>query len=191
MRIGGLDIETTGLDYDKGHRIIEVCQITYEGDVTTGFQEVQRWTQRIDPQRSIESKAQAVHGISVEELAGCPYWQDVAKKLLDMINSCDLVVAHNGDGFDFPFIAHELNRLKFEAPTVQTYDTMLQGRHATQWGKLPALKEYCWAFDVDYDEAKAHAAEYDVEVMMQAFFRALSLGYAEIDLGDAEQEKAA
>lgn len=176
--IGGLDIETTGLDQEKGHRIIEVALLLYVLDTET-YQSTYKgkFVQRINPQRSIDPGAQAVHGISYEEVAMEPIWEDVAPKLSKAMSACSVIVAHNGDGFDLPFVAGELLRIGLPLPDVKSVDTMLQCRWATPMGKLPNLGEFCFATGVTYEPDKAHAAEYDVTVMMDAFFIAYRKGF--------------
>lgn len=178
MKIIGLDTETTGLDQEKGHRIIEIAMLTYELDGTL----TDKWVQRIDPQRSIDPGAQAAHGISYTELVGQPKWEDVAKEVQRRLGTADLLVAHNM-GFDGPFIAAELQRVGLQVPNVHSLCTMENARWACPDGKLPRLGELCFALGVDYDAAKAHAAEYDVSVMMDCFFRAHKRGFYALPKG--------
>lgn len=181
MIIGGLDTETTGLEQEKGHRIIEFAILLYIYDPATGSVTPKgKFVQRINPQRSIDPGAFAVHGISFDDVSMCPTWEEVAPKIVKVMGACDLIVAHNGNGFDLPFIAAELMRIGQPVPDVQVVDTMVQGRWATPMGKLPNLGEFCFATGVDYDKDKAHAAEYDVQVMMEGFFVALKKGFIEL-----------
>lgn len=177
MIITGLDIETTGLEQDKGHRIIEVAAVIYDYQDASNVTVKGSWTKRINPQRPIDPGAQAVHGISFEDLAMEPDWPSVAPMLVKILKASNLVVAHNGDGFDMPFILMELVRIGIAPVSVPTVDTMLQARWATPNGKLPKLRELCFATGVDYDLTKAHAALYDVQVMMDAFFIGLKKGF--------------
>lgn len=192
MIVGGLDIETTGLEQEKGHRIIEFATQVYLYDETTDVVTPKgKFVQRINPQRSIDPGAFAVHGISYEDLAYSPTWEEVAPKIVKVIGACDLIVAHNGNGFDLPFIAAELLRIGQPIPAVQAVDTMIQGRWATPMGKLPNLGEFCFATGVEYDKEKAHAAEYDVEVLMKGFFVALRKGFIQLPAGLAKEKLAA
>lgn len=170
----GLDLETTGIDQTDGHRIIEIALAVY--DLNTAAR-VGQFSTRINPQRGIDPKAQAVHGISFEELAGEPLWEAVAPKVSAILGRCKYVVAHNGVGFDMPFLTGELMRAGHAAPYVGVVDTMLQARWATADGALPNLGALCFACGVEYDKSKAHGAIYDVEVMMQCFFRQFSRGF--------------
>lgn len=173
MIVMGVDTETTGLEQEKGHRIIEIALLSYDLDSRTL---VDRYVQRIDPERSIDPGAQAAHGISYSELVGQPKWEDVAETIAKRIGKIDLLVAHNM-GFDGPFIAAELLRVGYQPPDVHSLCTMENARWACPDGKLPRLGELCFSLGINYDRAKAHAAEYDVMVTLDCFFKGLERGF--------------
>ena len=185
-RITGLDTETTGLKQEEGHRIIEIAMLTYDFDTR---KLVDKFVTRINPQRPIDPGAQAVHGISFSELTECLIWTDVAQAIADYMAKSDLLVAHNA-GFDMPFIANELLRVGIDVPDVDVFDT-IDSRWATPFGKKPNLGELCFALDVPYDKSAAHAAEYDVDVMMQAFFKGVDLGFFKLGIANTEMKEAA
>lgn len=172
MIIAGIDTETTGLDVTAGHRIIEIAIIRYDFDTK---QKISEYVQRIDPKRPIDAKAQAVHHISEAELVGMPTWDQVAARVKQELESSDMLVAHNM-GFDAPFIVCELQRVGQDLTRADLFCTMEGARWATFDGKLPKLQELCNALGVPYDPAKAHAAQYDVERMMDCFFRGVARG---------------
>jgi DNA polymerase-3 subunit epsilon len=182
MLICGSDTETTGLIGKDGtpgdHRIVEVYAGLWD---TNTRKQVDELYLRIDPQRSIDVKAQQVHKISLADLAGCPIWKDVAGQVRSFLEEGDLTVGHNWDGFDAPFIDGELVRVGLPKLTKPTFDTMLKGRWATPMGMVPNLGALCFACGAPYDTAQAHAADYDVRVMMECFFKALDWGFFEID----------
>lgn len=181
MIIAGVDIETTGLDQEKGHRIIEFAAVIYRFDPAAHVAtEAGKFVQRINPERAIDPAAYAVHGINYEDVAYSPKWNEVAPKISKLLSAADIVVAHNGNGFDLPFIAAELLRVGQPVPDVVSVDTMLEGRWATPMGKVPNLGELCFACGVDYDPSQAHAAEYDVRVMMDSFFIAHRKGFVQL-----------
>lgn len=170
----GFDTETTGLKQEEGHRIIEVAMVLR--DLDTG-DKLGKFVQRINPQRPIDPAAQEVHGISYDELVGCPTWEEVAPKLGALMQRTPYIVAHNGEGFDMPFVFREFLRVGVPLPQVAVVDTMLQGRWATPDGSVPNLGALCFACGVPYDKEQAHGAEYDVEVMLDCFFRQLPRGF--------------
>lgn len=169
--ITGLDVETTGLDWNKGHRIIEVSMQVYRLE---DRQKLINFTQRINNGgKTIDRKAAAVHGITAADLIGKPGFRDVAPKMKAILERSAAVVTHNGEWFDLPFMAHEFAQAKVDFPMhLHSFDTMQNGMWASYDDKMPSLRELCWTMGVDYDETQAHAAEYDVDVMMAAFFRA-------------------
>lgn len=174
--VTGLDLETTGLDWTEGERIIETALIVYEWPT---MEERLRFVRRTsNEERKINPKAQKVHGISAGDLVGAPKFADIAKPIAKILRASKVVFAHNGASFDFPFLLHELQRCGLTLPASTVYfDTMLEARWATYNGKMPSLGELCFALGVHYDPAKAHAADYDVGVMAQCFKRGFDLGY--------------
>lgn len=187
MIIAGLDLETTGLDQDKGHRIIEIAMLLYVFNPETGAHNLRgRYVQRINPERAIDSGALAVHGITYEDVAYEPKWEEVAPKIVKLLSVVDVVVAHNGNGFDLPFLAAELLRIGQPVPEVRAFDTMTSFRWATPMGKVPNLGELCFACGVNYDTEKAHAAEYDVSVMLESFFIAHKKGFVQLPMIEKE-----
>lgn len=172
--VGGLDFETTGLSQPDGHRIIEAALILY--DLNTG-DKLGQYTTRLNPERGIDPKAEAVHHISYDSLIGKPTWDVVAPKLNSLVSRCEYLVAHNGIGFDAPFLFGELIRVGEVLPSVRIIDTMVQGRWATPDGAVPNLQALCFASGVPYDTALAHGALYDVQVMMDCFFKHIKTGF--------------
>jgi DNA polymerase-3 subunit epsilon len=186
MLIAGADTETTGLE--KGdHRLIEVYVGLYD---LASRKKVEAYYQRIHPQRSILPGAQAVHGISIADLERCPTFEAVALPFRNFLESADLVVGHNWNGFDAPFIDAELERVKLPKLTVPTFDTMLEGRWASPVGAVPNLGALCWACEVEYDTEKAHAADYDVDCTMQCFFKGLDWGWYKLPAAVAARHAA-
>lgn len=180
MLVTGFDTETTGLKAEAGDKLIEVALLTYDSNTR---KLVDRYVQRLDPERSISPGAQDIHGIAYEELMGQPKFRDVADEIHKRLAAADLIIAHNLD-FDAMFMLCEFQALAMKLPNVKSLCTMQNGRWACPDGKFPRLEELCFALGVEYDTASAHAAEYDVDCMMQCFWRGLDRGFfvPEIDL---------
>jgi len=179
MIVGGLDIETTGLNCEKGDRIIEVCLIALDTD--TGM-ELDCYTQRIHPEgKSIDPKAEEVHKISAADHVGMPAFRDVVDDLLVKLGGVEMLIIHNMD-FDGPFLLTEIMTAGREFPAhLKGFCTMENGRWACADGKSPRLGELAYALGVDYDPSKAHAAEYDVRVMLECFKRGLATGFFNLE----------
>lgn len=186
----GLDTETTGLDVTKGHRIIEFCGHVYRWPERKKVISV---TQRISNEgQKIDRKAQEVHGISQADLIGKPRFKEFAKKIAPVFARKPLVVAHNIE-FDIKFLAAQMAEVGHPLPPdLMLFDTMGEGMTASYDSKPPSLREFCWAMGVEYDPSKAHAAEYDVDVMMEALFAGIDRGYIRLpEQFDTDMEQAA
>lgn len=174
--ITGFDTETTGL-IDPEHRIIEFAAILY--DLDTG-ERLGQLVQRVNPGRPIDPEAQAVHHIAFDHVSHLPKLEDDVRlqdNLIRIAQASTCFVAHNGVGFDMPFVDQEFTRVGRAFPKIKCLDTMLEGTWATPNGKRPNLQELCFACRVDYDPAAAHAAEYDVVKMMECFFYGYRRGF--------------
>lgn len=178
MLICGLDIETTGFLDTGDHRIIEVYAGLWDMD---SLRLVDEFYRKVHPQRSIPVDSFRVHGIALGDLEGAPPFEGIADELQAFLERAQLLVAHNGETFDLPFINQELKRVGREIVRVPMFDTMKQARWATADGKSPTLGQLCFALGIDYDAAKAHAASYDVKVMMAAFFQSLGWGWFKLE----------
>lgn len=174
MRIAIItDTETTS-KLHPDHRIIEAS--FRKCNLDTG-EELENILMRFNPERSIDARAQAVHGITLEELKGEPLFKDRAKEIIKLFEEATVVVAHNGISFDFPYFVQELERVGEKVPNFQVFDTMVHGTFATDLGKSPTLSELCWALDIDVDPEQTHKGDYDTLILRDAFFRGLKLGW--------------
>ena len=187
MIIGGLDIETTGLENTE-HRIIEIYLGLWDLRSKSLIREFET---RLDPQRSILADASRVHKIFAGDLIGKPLFKDVAARIRHELSTADLLVGHNGEDFDLPFINAELMNAGLDPITTPVFDTMKMSRRATFDGKLPNLGELCIAYDVPYDTSSAHAAKYDVDCMMQCFFRGVEWNHFNLEEKTLEHEDSA
>jgi DNA polymerase-3 subunit epsilon len=109
------DLETTGIQPDLD-AVVEIGAVKFvDGLPQTAFSSL------VNPQRPIPADAQAVHGISDEEVRGQPILRDVLPRFADYCGDLPLV-AHNGR-FDFKFLECAVKRDKGPAPTGPLIDT--------------------------------------------------------------------
>ena len=101
MRQVILDTETTGLELELGHRIIEIGCIELVNRRRTG----RTFHRYLRPEREIDRGALQVHGITAEFLDEQPRFADVAEELLEFIGGAELVI-HNA-AFDVAFLDAE------------------------------------------------------------------------------------
>lgn len=181
FKLGGIDLETTGLDQEAGHRIIEIGFCIYRTTDGVNWEKIgSTLCKRLDPKRAIDEKAQKVHGITRAELVGLETWEDYAPKMGKMFSACNAIVAHNAD-FDIPFIVGEFDRVMVDCGNPDIFCTMENGRSATPLGSVPSLKQLCWAFGIEYNEEEAHNAAADIDWTMECFFEGLRRGYFHLD----------
>lgn len=116
-----LDVETTGLNADSGHRICEIALLRFRGGkVLDSFESL------IDPQRSISPGASAVNGLTDFQINGQPLFGQVAQQVQGML-ACSVLVAHNAP-FDLSFLAAEWRLLHWPPRLGFTVDTLLLAR---------------------------------------------------------------
>ena len=98
MRQVVLDTETTGLEVREGHRLIEIGCVELIDRKATGRQ----LHQYINPGRTIDEGAEAVHGITLEFLADKPDFSAVKEEIIEFLSGAELII-HNAS-FDVGFL---------------------------------------------------------------------------------------
>ncbi len=163
MREIVLDTETTGLDPEEGHRIVEIGAIELTGHVPTG----RTYHQYINPQRDMPEEAFAVHGLSEEFLRTKPVFRDIGQAFLDFVGDAKLVI-HNA-AFDMKFLNAELGwaglpRLGED----QAIDTLHIARRRFP-GAQNSLDALCRRFGVDNSARTLHGALLDSEILADVY----------------------
>src|SRR3954462_8502080 len=104
MRQIVLDTETTGLEVQRGHRLIEIGCVELAERRPTG----RRFHVYLNPDRAIDEGARAVTGISAEFLLDKPRFRELVEEFLAFIDGAE-IIAHNAE-FDVGFIDAELGQ---------------------------------------------------------------------------------
>jgi DNA polymerase-3 subunit epsilon len=166
MRQIVLDTETTGLEVEQGHRIIEIGCVELVNRRLTG----RRYHQYVNPQRAIDAGAESVHGISSADLADKPAFAQIADDLLEFLEDADLII-HNA-AFDLGFLNAELALLgRKQKPLEQArriIDTLVLARslHPGQKNNLDSL---CRRYGVDNAHRELHGALLDAELLADVY----------------------
>ena len=177
MRQVVLDTETTGLEPELGHRIIEIGAVELVDRQRTG----RRYHSYLNPERDIEHGALEVHGITEEFLSDKPLFADIADDLLAFIEGAELVI-HNAP-FDIGFIEHELSHAGHDCASVSAVATVLdtlelaRDLHPGQRNNLDAL---CKRYEVDNSSRTLHGALLDAEILADVY---LAMTGGQEDLG--------
>ena len=106
------DIESTGLNI-ASDSIIELCfvKIMPGGEQRVKTWRVKPWDYVNDCQREINPSAQAVHGISAEDLADKPTFYQISEEVAEWLSGSDLA-GFNSAKFDLPMLAEEIERVR-------------------------------------------------------------------------------
>ncbi len=96
------DVETTGLDPTKGHRIIEIAGIRIDDGMVD---ETKSFVSLVNPERPIPWEAKQVNKISDDDVRMAPGIEEVLPKFLGFAEG-SILVAHNA-AFDMGFLARE------------------------------------------------------------------------------------
>lgn len=185
MRQVVLDTETTGLEPEQGHRIIEIGCVEVIRRRKTG----RSFHRYIKPDRDVDRGALEVHGITNEFLAQQPRFEEIAEELLDFIGGAELII-HNA-AFDVAFLNAELKRLRGPrrqvADLCSVLDTLLLARqmHPGQRNSLDAL---CKRYSVDNSHRELHGALLDAQILLDVYL-AMTGGQTALVLGEVQQEQ--
>lgn len=167
MREIVLDTETTGLDFVRGHRVIEIGCVELFNRIPTG----REYHCFINPERDVPAEAEAIHGISTELLIGKPLFREVMRDFLAFIGD-DPIVAHNAQ-FDVTFLNHELRQAGAALIALdRIVDTLALARrkHPAGPNTLDAL---CKRYGVDASNRTKHGALVDSLLLAQVYVELL------------------
>lgn len=164
MRQIVLDTETTGLEPQQGHKIIEIGCVELINRRLTG----RHYHQYVNPEREVESGAIEVHGITNEFLADKPVFAAICDDFWEFIRGAQLVI-HNAP-FDVGFINHEFAQLG-KAPLegeCDILDTLALARqkHPGQKNNLDVL---CKRYGIDNSHRDLHGALLDAEILADVY----------------------
>ena len=185
MRQIVLDTETTGLEPNLGHRIIEIGCVELVNRRPTG----RTFHHYLNPDRDIDKGAQEVHGITLESLQGKPRFAELAEELMAFISGAELVI-HNA-AFDVAFLDSELRRHAGQVPTFEgrlihaecrVLDTLALARqmHPGQRNNLDAL---CKRYSIDNSHRELHGALLDARILADVYL-AMTGGQVGLALGE-------
>ena len=146
------DLETTGINISKD-RIVEICILKVNPDAS---RESKTWL--VNPEMLIPKESSAIHGITDEKIKDAPTFREIAPKIQEMINGCDLA-GFNSNRFDVPLLAEEFLRvgLDFDLNKFKLVDAQTIFHKMEQRNLSAAYKFYCGK-----TLENAHSAEADV-----------------------------
>ena len=163
MREIVFDTETTGLSPNDGHRLVEIGCVEIINRCETG----RSFHRYINPDRSMPSEAEAVHGLSSVFLSDKPRFHEIVDELVEFLGDAPLI-AHNA-GFDFTFLNWELENCGREAIAMsRMVDTLAMAR-TRHPGAKHSLDALCTRYGVDRSQRIKHGALLDAELLTQVY----------------------
>ncbi|MGH8493505.1 MAG: DNA polymerase III subunit epsilon [Moraxellaceae bacterium] len=179
-----LDTETTGIDPQQGHRLIEIgCLELVNRKLTK-----RSFHSYLNPEREIEAEASAVHGIYNKDLVDKPLFAQIADEFLQFVKGAELVI-HNAP-FDIGFINHEFKLLNRGYLPISEYCTVLdtlvmaRAKHPGQKNNLDALAR---RYGADQRDRTYHGALLDSEILAEVYL-AMTGGQVGLALGQEEAQ---
>ena len=161
-----LDTETTGLEVDQGHRLVEVGAVALADRKRTDL----HFHSYLNPQRSIDEEAEKVHGLSIERLSGEPEFSEIAESFLEFVEGSILVI-HNA-AFDLGFLNAELKRASSKYPALEEIcdveDTLLMARTKFP-GQRNSLDALANRFEVSGYDRSFHGALLDANILADVY----------------------
>lgn len=163
MREIVFDTETTGLSPQGGDRLVEIGCVELFNRVETG----RVFHAYFNPERSMPSEAQAVHGLSDAFLSDKPLFAHKVEELLEFIEDSPLV-AHNAQ-FDFGFLNHELGLCARPIVLIDRMIDTLAIARSRHPGAKHSLDALCSRYGIDRSHRVLHGALLDAQLLAQLY----------------------
>lgn len=181
-----LDTETTGLEVEQGHRVIEIGCVELFNRRPTGND----FHEYVHPEdKVIDAGAVEVHGITMDFLADKPKFRELATPLWEYLSGAELII-HNA-AFDVGFLDREFARAGIagklaEVCTITDTVAMARRLHPGQRVTLDAL---CRRYDVDNSGRDLHGALLDARLLADVYL-AMTGGQSRLSLDDGHGQRA-
>ena len=182
MRQIVLDTETTGLEWKKGNRVVEIGCVELLERRPSG----NNFHRYIKPDCDFEPGAAEVTGLSLDLLADKPRFEEIVDEFLAYVDGAELII-HNA-AFDMGFLENEMvltgrGRL---AERVTVTDTLMMARERYP-GQRNSLDALCKRLGVDNSHRHLHGGLLDAQILADVYI-ALTSGQEEIGFGLPEAE---
>ena len=163
-----LDTETTGLEVNQGHRVIEIGAVL----LNDRKKSEQHFHSYLNPSRLIDEEATKVHGISNSDLDEEPFFDEIAEEFLNFIEGSTLVI-HNAP-FDLGFLNNELKLASISYPNLEDIceieDTLTIAREKFP-GQRNSLDALATRFNISNYDRTFHGALLDANILADVYMQ--------------------
>ena len=166
MRYIVLDTETTGLDPDDGHKIIEIgCIEILNRNITSNT-----FHKYLNPNREIDVEASKIHGLTNNFLKDKPVFEEIYQELKEYISNSPIII-HNAP-FDIGFLKKEHNRISAtdEFLDNEVIDSLKLARKISP-GKKNTLDALCERYSIDNSDRTLHGALLDAKLLAFVYLK--------------------
>jgi DNA polymerase-3 subunit epsilon len=160
-----LDTETTGLEPNLGHRVIELAAVELLNRRLSG----NRFHYYFNPERDSDPAALQIHGLTREFLQDKAKFKDIVSEFLEYISGAELII-HNAP-FDEAFLDYELGLLgykRLKEYCANIVDTLKMAKELHP-GKRNGLDALCERYQVDNSKRTLHGALLDAELLADVY----------------------
>ena len=163
-----LDTETTGLEVNQGHRVIEIGAVL----LNDRKKSEEHFHTYLNPARLIDEEASKVHGITNSDLEDKPFFDEIAEEFINFIEGSTLVI-HNAP-FDIGFLNNELQIASSSYPMIEEICevedslTIARNKFPGQRNSLDALAN---RFNVSGYDRTFHGALLDANILADVFMQ--------------------
>jgi DNA polymerase-3 subunit epsilon len=161
-----LDTETTGLEVDQGHRVVDIGAIVLKDRKKTN----EYFQSYLNPERLIDTEAQEIHGISNEQLEKEPKFSEIAESFLEFVQDSVLII-HNAP-FDLGFLNSELQRASSNYPRLEEIceieDTLVLARKKFP-GRRNRLDDLADRYEIEGYDRTFHGALVDANILADVY----------------------
>lgn len=173
-----LDTETTGLDHEEGHKLVEIGIIELENHIPTG----RHFHYYLNPERDSDYKAEQIHGLSREFLKNKPRFCDIADEFIEFISD-SIIIIHNAS-FDVGFINSELsacNKMKLNENLI--IDTLKLAKKKFP-GQSVSLNSLCRRYNIDLSNREIHGALKDSKLLASVYLELVGGRQTKLEFGN-------
>ena len=166
MRYIVLDTETTGLDPDDGHKIIEIgCIEILNRNITNNT-----FHKYINPNREIDVEASKIHGLTNSFLKDKPVFEEIYPELREYISNSPIII-HNAP-FDIGFLKkeHSIVSVSDDFLDNEIIDSLKLARKISP-GKKNTLDALCERYSIDNSDRTLHGALLDAKLLAFVYLK--------------------